>query len=75
MIRTMQDLLNAGVNAFGFRLIAKDVVKLAEEAGEPVHIPFALSGEKTAWITISAEAPEEAKQTEWRARPPVTTGT
>lgn len=63
MIRTMQDLLNAGVNAFAVRLLAKDFEKM--QAGhpnkEPVHVPVPVSN-GVIWVSFSETPPAEAKQ-------------
>lgn len=55
MIRTMQDLLNAGVNAFAVRLLAKDFEKIKAGAPMPgpVHVPVPISGGKVVWVSFS----------------------
>lgn len=62
MIRSMQDLLDAGVNAFAVRLLAKDFEKMRVSGplAEPVHVPVPLRGGKVIWVTFSDVPPPEA---------------
>lgn len=64
MIRTMQDLLDVGVNAFAIRLLAKDFEKMRHEGSmsEPIHVPIPVSGRNTIWVTFSDTAPPDAQQ-------------
>lgn len=59
MIRTMQDLLNAGVNAFAVRLLAKDFEKMRAGLSGPVHVPIPLACGKRLWVTFSEEPPAQ----------------
>jgi hypothetical protein len=66
LVRTMQDLLNAGVNAFAVRLLAKDFEKMTGGApeGTVVHVPFLLAGGKTIWVSFSDSPPEGVSMAE-----------
>lgn len=60
MVRTMQDLLSVGVNAFAVRLLAKDFEKMrADQPMEDVvHVPIPLSNGKTIWVSFRDTPPE-----------------
>jgi hypothetical protein len=64
MIRTMQDLLDSGVNAFAVRLLAKDFEKMnaGQPKVEPVHVPVPVNGGRTVWVSFSEDPPPEAKK-------------
>ncbi|HYH98406.1 hypothetical protein [Hyalangium sp.] len=61
MILTLQDLLNAGVNAFAVRLLAKDFEKMTmnEPLPGPVHIPMPIAGGKVIWVSFSDVPPAD----------------
>ncbi len=66
MIRSMQDLLNAGVNAFAVRLLAKDFARMRESGPMegPVHVPIPIAQGKVIWVTFSDVPPAEAQPAE-----------